>query len=84
VLARFDVPGTRAHGITWFRGRIWYADTDGKCLYEMDPGTGEILQSVAAPEGTEPHGLTNDGECLWFSDTQKHPARDLIYRLRLL
>lgn len=84
VLARFDVPGTRAHGITWFQNRIWYADTDGKQLYAMDPASGAILQSVAVPEGTEPHGLTNDGECLWLSDTQKDPERDLIYRIRLV
>ena len=74
---------TRAHGVTWFRDHVWVADTDSRRIFEIDPQTGAVLSSPTVPEGTEPHGLTNDGECLWFSDTQKDPERDLIYRLRL-
>jgi streptogramin lyase len=83
VLAQFETPATRAHGVTWFRDHVWVADTDSRRIFEIDPQTGAVLSSPTVPAGTEPHGLTNDGECLWFSDTRKDPERDLIYRIRL-
>jgi hypothetical protein len=83
VLADFETPATRAHGLTWFRGHIWLADTDSRRIFDIDRVSGAVLSGPTVPDGAEPHGPTNDGECLWFSDTQRDPERDLSYRFRL-
>ena len=66
ILAEFPSPGTRPHGIAWDGTTLWSADTDTHIISQIDPNSGEVLDSFECPG--EPHGLTWDGTHLWYGD----------------
>lgn len=50
-------------GVTWLDGELWHGawDDDGSELRRLDKSTGEVLESVAMPEGAMVSGLEADG-----------------------
>jgi glutamine cyclotransferase len=50
-------------GVTWIEGELWHGAMDGSGseLRRIDARTGEMLESVAMPAGTEVSGLEADG-----------------------
>jgi PKD repeat protein len=52
-------------GLAWANGSLWVSA--GTALYRVDPATGAILASAAAP-GPTPAGLAFDGVYLWVAD----------------
>lgn len=55
---------------------LWHSNVATDLIYQIDPGTGEILNQFEAPSG-QCEGLTFDGWYLWASDTNL----DLIYQI---
>jgi len=66
-------------GLTWslaWDGRaLWTATLGGK-IHRLDPASGEVLQTFAAP-GPQPWGMTYAKQHLWLNDF----ARRKIYKL---
>lgn len=54
-------------GITFIDGFLWYADSQKKHLYKLNPETGVYLDTIVAPGGTT-RGLAYDGKYLWCAD----------------
>jgi PKD repeat protein len=52
-------------GLAWANGALWVSA--GITLYRVDPATGAVLASAAAP-GPTPAGLAFDGVYLWVAD----------------
>jgi glutamine cyclotransferase len=50
-------------GVTWVDGELWHATWEGDAseLRRIDPGTGEVLESLEMPEGVGVSGLESDG-----------------------
>lgn len=50
-------------GVTWADGELWHATWEGdeSELRHIDPKTGEVLESLAMPEGVNVSGLEYDG-----------------------
>ena len=50
-------------GVTWVDGELWHATWEGdeSELRHIDPKTGEVLESLAMPEGINVSGLESDG-----------------------
>ena len=55
-------------GVTWVDGELWHAtwDDDESELRRIDPGTGEVLESLEMPPGTGVSGLESDGGDRFF------------------
>ena len=55
-------------GVTWMDGELWHAtwEDDESDLRRVDPGTGEVLESVEMPPGAGVSGLESDGGDLFF------------------
>lgn len=55
-------------GVTWVDGQLWHAtwDDDGSELRHIDPGTGQVLESLHMPAGTHVSGLESDGGDLFY------------------
>ncbi|HEV2621024.1 MAG TPA: glutamine cyclotransferase [Frateuria sp.] len=59
------IPSNRfVTGVTWVDGELWHATWEGdeSELRHIDPRTGEVLESMAMPEGMVVSGLDSDGE----------------------
>jgi streptogramin lyase len=59
------IPSNRfVTGVTWVEGELWHATWEGEEseLRRIDPKTGEVLESLAMPEGMFVSGLDSDGE----------------------
>src|SRR5258705_13170981 len=50
-------------GVTWVDGELWHATWEGDAseLRRIDPGSGEVLESLEMPEGVGVSGLESDG-----------------------
>ena len=50
-------------GVTWVDGELWHAtwEAEQSELRRIDPRTGEVLESLAMPEGVGVSGLESDG-----------------------
>lgn len=55
-------------GVTWLNGELWHGTWDGDDneLRSIDPQTGEILESIAMPQGVGTSGLESDGRDRFF------------------
>jgi PKD repeat protein len=64
-LAPKDIVPVAPTGLAWANGSLWVSL--GAMLYRVDPVTGAVLASTAAP-GPTPAGLAFDGVYLWVAD----------------
>ena len=50
-------------GVTWVDGELWHGTWEGdeSDLRQIDPNTGEVLESIEMPPGTGVSGLESDG-----------------------
>ena len=50
-------------GVSWVEGELWHATWEGEEseLRRIDPGTGEVMESLAMPAGLAISGLESDG-----------------------
>lgn len=50
-------------GVTWVDGELWHGtwEDDESELRRVDPATGEVLESLEMPQGTNVSGLDSDG-----------------------
>jgi len=55
-------------GVTWVDGDLWHATLEGDVseLRRVDPGTGEVLESLEMPPGIGVSGLESDGADQFF------------------
>jgi glutamine cyclotransferase len=55
-------------GVTWVDGELWHATWEGdeSELRRIDPGTGEVLESLDMPPGVGVSGLESDGGDRFF------------------
>src|SRR5215469_6558954 len=55
-------------GVTWVEGELWHAAWEGdqSDLRRVDPGTGEVLESLDMPHGVHVSGLESDGGDQFF------------------
>jgi outer membrane protein assembly factor BamB len=55
-------------GVTWVDGDLWHATLEGDAseLRRVDPGTGEVLESLDMPPGIAVSGLESDGGDQFF------------------
>ena len=51
-------------GVTWVDGELWHATWEGdeSELRRVDPGNGEVLESLDMPDGVKISGLESDGK----------------------
>ena len=66
TLISMPAPGSFPAGLAFHGESLWLADWEEGLLYELDPETGAMLQSVKAP-CHHPDGLASDGELLYIS-----------------
>src|SRR4029077_10643949 len=64
------------HGVKWVDGKYWMAVPASGKLFLMEPETGEIARSIAAP-GVRTHGLAWDNGYLWCVESDGR----VIYKL---
>jgi len=74
ILSSINAPGQNPLGLTWDGSYLWVADVDESKLYQLDPGSGRVMNSIyTGPERgwvwASPNGLTWDGNYLWISDS---------------
>jgi glutamine cyclotransferase len=54
-------------GVTWVGGEMWHGTWEGESeLRRIDPRTGQVLESLAMPEGAGISGLESDGADQFF------------------
>ena len=55
-------------GVTWVDGELWHATWEGdeSDLRRIDPGSGEVLESVEMPRGAGISGLESNGHDQFF------------------
>jgi glutamine cyclotransferase len=55
-------------GVTWIDGELWHGTWEGDAsdLRRVDPGTGEVLESLEMPPGVSVSGLESDGGDRFF------------------
>ncbi|WP_149540367.1 Vgb family protein [Siccirubricoccus phaeus] len=55
-------------GVTWVEGELWHGSWEGEesALLRIDPGTGEALEHLDLPPGTDISGLEADGGGRFF------------------
>jgi hypothetical protein len=55
-------------GVTWIDGELWHGTWEGdeSDLRRVDPGTGEVLESLEMPPGVGVSGLESDGGDQFF------------------
>ncbi|GAP66405.1 SMP-30/Gluconolaconase/LRE-likeregion-containing protein [Mizugakiibacter sediminis] len=55
-------------GVTWVDGELWHATWEGDAseLRHVDPGTGEVLESLTMPPGVGVSGIESDGADRFF------------------
>jgi glutamine cyclotransferase len=54
-------------GVTWIDGELWHATWEGDSeLRHIDAQTGEVLESLQMPAGTEVSGLESNGRDRFF------------------
>jgi len=70
VLESFAVPGDDGNGLAWLTPSLYLNDTFDDRIYEIDPATGLVLNSIIFPESSSGvgGGITFIGEDLYWSD----------------
>jgi glutamine cyclotransferase len=55
-------------GVTWTNGELWHGTSEGgeSEVRQVDPQTGEVLESLAMPAGVTVSGLESDGADQFF------------------
>lgn len=55
-------------GVTWVNDELWHGtwEADESELRRIDPNSGEVLESIAMPEGVGVSGLESDGSDRFF------------------
>jgi glutamine cyclotransferase len=55
-------------GVTWVDGELWHATSEGdeSDVRRIDPVTGEVLEKLDMPSGTDVSGLESDGGDRFF------------------
>jgi len=55
-------------GVTWVDGELWHAtlEADASDLRRIDPGAGEVLETIEMPPGVGISGLESDGHDQFF------------------
>lgn len=55
-------------GVTWINDELWHGtwEADESELRRIDPNSGEVLESIAMPEGVGVSGLESDGSDRFF------------------
>jgi glutamine cyclotransferase len=55
-------------GVTWVDGELWHGTWEGdeSDVRRIDPGTGEVLETLALPSGVGVSGLESDGGDRFF------------------
>lgn len=55
-------------GVTWVEGELWHATWEGDDseLRHIDPGTGQVLESIEMPAGVNISGLESNGKDRFF------------------
>jgi glutamine cyclotransferase len=56
-------------GVTWVDGELWHGtwdQADQSALCRIDPGSGDMLETVEMPSGLAVSGLESDGSDLFF------------------
>jgi glutamine cyclotransferase len=55
-------------GVTWVEGELWHATWEGdeSELRHLDPGTGQVLESIEMPSGVGISGLESNGKDQFF------------------
>ncbi len=69
VLRVLQTPGPRPHGLAWEGGDLWHGDGDLNAFFRYDLGTNRIVERIQLAD-TDPlaHGLTIQGDTLWYCD----------------
>jgi glutamine cyclotransferase len=55
-------------GVTWVEGELWHATWEGdeSELRRIDPGSGQVLESIEMPAGVNVSGLESNGKDQFF------------------
>ena len=55
-------------GVTWVDGELWHATSEGEesDIRRVDPGSGEVLETLEMPTGMYVSGLESDGRDQFF------------------
>ena len=78
VVARFEVPTERLHGLAREGDGIWCVHTSDRVVIKYDIKTGvETDRIVFPPDSPAPHGLSIKDGVLWYSDANvNNPRQD--------
>ncbi len=82
ILDEFDAPDNQPWDLCLEDGKLWMADYWGDTLYQIDPATGNLLESHPS-EGADPAGVVWDGEFLWYCDNGEGYDQDYLYKVDL-
>jgi streptogramin lyase len=71
-------------GVTWVDGELWHGTWEGEEseVRHIDPRSGEVLESVAMPEGVGVSGLESDGGDQFFCGGGKSGRIRVVRRPR--
>jgi glutamine cyclotransferase len=71
-------------GVTWVEGELWHATSEGEEseLRRIDHKTGEVLETLEMPRGTNVSGLESDGGDRFFCGGQKTGKVRVVRRPR--
>jgi hypothetical protein len=81
ILDDFPAPDNQPWDLCIENGKLWMADYWGDTLYQIDPSTGDVVESHAS-EGTDPAGIVWDGTHLWYCDNGEGGV-DYLYKVDL-
>ncbi len=64
-------------GVTWVEGELWHATWEGdeSELRRLDPGSGQVLESIEMPAGVNVSGLESNGKDQFFWRRRPQRAR---------
>ena len=82
ILDEFDAPDNQPWDLCVENDHLWMADYWGDTLYQIDPETGDLLDSHSS-EGVDPAGIVWDGEFLWYCDNGEGYDQDYLYKVDL-
>jgi hypothetical protein len=68
VVNSFSAPASGFIGLEWIYGYLWAASSSNSMLYELDPVSGAVLDTVSVP-GLSMAGLAWDGSAFWVTDS---------------
>ena len=80
VIDDFDGPDNQPWDLAIGSDSLWIADYWGDTLYQLDPATGNLIDSHAS-EGVDPAGIVWDGQYLWYCDNGDTFTEDVLYKV---